>query len=128
MFEIYMGILTVLASGVMTYIVGRLILRNTKNQLISSVKTLASSEQGQNIIIDLIENMLQYEDMQKALYTVGGLIGSGARKGLGIQKSSGKFSLTDIAIQIGAEWLGLNKIQGESQPLSNRKQSGLNIE
>lgn len=51
------------------------------------------------------EGWLNSETGQKALYQIGGLIGTGARSGLGLQKRGGKRGLMDVAIELGSEFL-----------------------
>lgn len=45
---------------------------------------------------DFISEMTENEELQKKLYTIGGIIGSGASSGLGLQKKNGKMGWTDL--------------------------------
>jgi len=51
-----------------------------------------------------INEAVNDENLQKQLYFIGGILGSGIGKGVGIQKGSGKFGFKDIAMQIAAQW------------------------
>ena len=116
-----------IASPFATYIVGKAILKNTQKHIIDDLIAFLDSEECDNII----EGLVSSEKVQKALYTAGGLIGSGASQGLGLQKGSGKMKLQDIAIGLIAGFMQqkglLPQQQAPAQALNDRKRT-LNIE
>jgi hypothetical protein len=64
---------------------------------------------------NLVKEAQTNENFQKDLYTIGGLIGSGAKGGLGITNKSGRFKWQDIAAELAAKWIE-NGITGSSSP------------
>lgn len=58
---------------------------------------------------DLFENILKNvssdEELQKLLYQVGGILGSGVRSGVGIAApKTGRFKWQDLAMEIAGQW------------------------
>ena len=76
-----------------------------KQGLKTVIDTEKITETIQNAVEEVLDTALSDSEMQKKLYSVGVLIGSGISKGTGIQ-SSGKFKFEDI---IG---IGLAKLFG----------------
>lgn len=75
-----------------------------------------------------IEDWLNTEEAQKAIYTIGGLAGSGAAQGLGIQKRGGKRGLLDVVLELGANYFSSKKQNPDTeQPTTNLKKSNPHI-
>lgn len=54
---------------------------------------------------NLVKNVVNDEELQKMVYQVGGLIGSGIRGGAGIDLGKGgKFKWQDALVQLGAQY------------------------
>ena len=58
-----------------------------------------------DIFIDLAEEATQNEDLQKNLYTIGGLVASGAKSGFGLKSGGGKLKWQDLLMQIAASYV-----------------------
>jgi len=116
-----------IASPFATYIVGKALLKNTQKNIINDVIEFLDSEECDNVI----EGLISSEKVQKALYTAGGFIGSGAAQGLGLQKGSGKMKLQDVIIGLATGFMqrqGLfSQQQAPTQTLNERRRT-LNIE
>ena len=67
-----------------------------------------------------VEEWLNSEKGQKALYSIGGMIGAGARQGIGLGKGGGKFSFADLATQIVG---GFFNKQGQQTPSGQQSQT-----
>lgn len=52
-----------------------------------------------DIFEDFIYDIADNEDLQKKVYLIGGLLGSGVRQGVGIGKKGGKLSLENLVMQ-----------------------------
>lgn len=92
-----------------TYFLTKRTVKNIKNELKTEVEAWLNSEKG-----------------QKALYLIGGLLASGMKSGLGIQKGSGKLSLEGLVAQIVGSFIQsrLPQPSGETsqiQPSSGEK-------
>jgi len=62
----------------------------------------------QDIAFSLIEEAQTNETIQKQIYTIGALLGTGIANGSGINKSlkgGGKLSLNNIIAEIAANWI-----------------------
>ena len=116
-----------IASPFVTYIVGKAILKNAQKNIINDIIAFLDSEECDNVI----EGLVSSEKVQKALYTAGGFIGSGAAQGLGLQKGTGKMKLQDIVIGLATGFMQRQGIlpqqQEPTQPLNQRRRT-LNIE
>lgn len=70
-------------------------------------KTMRIEEFITNCIENVFEDITRDEKLQKNLYTIGALIGNGAKSGFGLQKRAGKMSMTDLIVQsIAGKFLG----------------------
>jgi len=66
--------------------------------------------------IDLItDEVMKNEEMQKKVYSIGALIGSGIASGAGLQKKGGKFSLQDLVMQVAGQWIQGHIKQGPAR-------------
>jgi len=54
---------------------------------------------------ELLGEVGNNQEFQRKIYLLGGLLGSGVRSGIGLQKSGGKRSWQDLAIQIAGDYL-----------------------
>lgn len=64
---------------------------------------------------DLVYSLPQNEEGAKVLYSIGSLIGSGIRSGVGLQKGRGKFSFQDLIGQVIGNWVQGQLPQGPQQ-------------
>lgn len=55
-----------------------------------------------------VEKWLNSETGVKALYSLGALIGNGAKDSIGIGTKGGKFKFSDLLTQIGINWASKN--------------------
>ena len=55
-----------------------------------------------------VEMWLNSETGQKALYQIGGLVGSGVGAGIGLKKGSGKMKWEDLLMQLAGNFLSGN--------------------
>lgn len=78
-----------------------ILIENTKYDIKEEVKTWLNSEVG-----------------QKALFTVGAIIGNGAKSGFGISAKSGKFKWQDLLGQIAGNYIQ-NTFGGGTQGVQN---------
>lgn len=85
------------------------------------LKRYANSDRFIDIFEDLLEEVAQNEPLQKQIYSIGGLIGSGVRAGVGIGKKGGKMSVQDLIVDIAGQYFR-NKLgnAGNSQTPSNQ--------
>ena len=56
--------------------------------------------------IDFItDEIMKNEDLEKKVYSIGALLGSGIAQGTGLQKKGGKFGIQDLVMQVAGQWL-----------------------
>ena len=69
--------------------------------------------------IDLItDEIMKNDELQKKVYAIGALLGSGIAQGTGLQKKGGKFGLQELIMQIAGQWLagkGVGTTTGQEQ-------------
>ena len=92
-----------------------------------AINLLFSEENIQNVADSVLEYVTNTEEGQKKLYTIGALIGSGVKQGIGIQKQGGKGGFNGLIGQIIA---GFFQGQGlgappEEAPMQETRQVGL---
>ena len=108
------------ASPIATYFIGKRLINQAGSNMIDNVLDIIESDDAKNVL----QNFINQESTQKFFYEVGGLIGSGARSGLGIQKRGGKMGLKDLIISIAANYMGLPQMNNEGiipqQPIKER--------
>jgi hypothetical protein len=68
------------------------------------------------IMEDFVLSFQTNEELQKALYAIGALIGNGAKTGLGLTRSGGKFGFKDIMAQIVGGFVNRYIPQGINEP------------
>jgi len=107
-----------IVSPIATYFIGKRLINQAGNNMIDNIFDVIESEDAKN----LLQNFINQESTQKFFYELGGLIGSGARTGLGIQKKGGKMGLQDLIIAIAGNYLGLPQMTntGQPQPINSR--------
>jgi len=109
-----------IVSPIATYFIGKRLINQAGNNMIDNIFDVIESEDAKNIL----QNFINQESTQKFFYEVGGLIGSGARAGIGIQKRGGKMGLKDLIISIAANYMGLPQMNNEGiipqQPIKER--------
>lgn len=103
--EILYIALTVVMSATTTYLMGK--------YLVSDDKIMGKIEM-------ILGNMVNDVEMQKKVYLLGTLLGSGIAKGSGLQPGGGKFKLEDIIAQGASAFIG-NMLQ---KPLASQPQQG----
>ena len=103
--EILYIALTVLMSATTTYLMG---------------KYLVSDERIMSKLEMILNNLVNDVEMQKKVYLLGTLLGSGIAKGSGIQGSGGKFKLEDVIAQGASAFIG----QMFRQPTQQTPQGG----
>jgi hypothetical protein len=64
---------------------------------------------------EILGEIVQNTEMQKKIYYVGGILGSGVRQGIGIGKGGGKTSMIDIGMKLLEGFLGKKGDSGEQQ-------------
>lgn len=105
--------LEALLSAVITglsFIIGYILVSKKADSLIKNTKKELKGE---------AEAWLNSEKGQKALYTIGVLVGNGVKGGFGIKKGKGKFKFEDIIGQIASRWIeggGADKFLGVTTP------------
>jgi hypothetical protein len=86
-------------------------------------KRMISDDAIMNKLAMILENVTKDEGLQKHVYSIGVLLGSGIAKGTGIQ-GGGKFKFTDIIGQGIAAWFGGKLSPGA--PAEQKSVDGLN--
>jgi hypothetical protein len=69
---------------------------------------------------DLIKEVSENQELQQSLYTIGGIIGSGVKGGVGLElttKRGGKLRLEDIALQLIGQWFSSRSPSPSPTPL-----------
>jgi hypothetical protein len=84
---------------------------------------MISDDAIMNKLAMILENVTKDEGLQKHVYSIGVLLGSGIAKGTGIQ-GGGKFKFTDIIGQGIAAWFGGKLSPGA--PAEQKSVDGLN--
>ena len=75
-----------------------------------------------NAIEDFFEDVSKDEKLRQNVYSLGVLLGNGAKSGVGLQRRGGKFGLQDLILQgIGAYMQGKGLIPSESQDMREVK-------
>jgi hypothetical protein len=97
--------------GIVTYVLIRHMTSNDK--ILDRIEDLSPE------ITKLLIEMLHNTDNQKIIYSVGTLIGQGARVGAGFGGKPGKFNLEGIIGQFIGKIIGGNGEQQQQQPESN---------
>jgi len=100
MFEILMNASISAVITTLSLVIGYYVLSKKAEKLIETNKIQLKIE---------AENWLNSEKGQKALYSIGALIGNGARTGIGLQTKTGKFKFQDLLGQIAGNYIQ-NKI------------------
>jgi len=67
------------------------------------------------IFEDFVADLSENPDMQRKVYVIGGILGSGIRQGIGITKGKGKLKLEDIIMQFVSGY-----IQNKVMPQGNQ--------
>lgn len=121
-------LLSVALSGFTTYFVGKKLMNDTKKGIIKQIPEILP--QITDFFIDDLTDFLHTEDGAKLVYSIGALIGNGARQGLGINAKGGKFKFEDILAQVAAGFIQQYFPTSNPQRSQNRKpdtRTGLNI-
>jgi hypothetical protein len=84
-------------------------------------KFMLSDEKIMNKLDMILGNVVNDVEMQKKVYLLGTLLGSGIAKGSGIQVGSGKFKLEDVIAQGASQFIG-NMFR---QPIQKQEQGAL---
>jgi len=84
-------------------LIGYYVLKRARKEAFSLIGEIICVEKG--LIKADLENWLNSETAQKALYQLGGLIGNGAASGLGIQKGSGKFKWQNLVGELATNFI-----------------------
>lgn len=112
---ISISVLTVCMSAIIPYVI---------------LKKYINPEKISEIFEFVVDDALQNEAMQKKIYTLGGLIGSGVRQGIGIQKQgSGKFKMEDLIMSFAGNFLN-SKLGGlgmTQQDTSQQQEQGSSL-
>ena len=106
MWEIIIMALGSICSPIATYIIAKKIMKDTKDD-----------------IIDEVFDIIQTEDGQKFLYSVGALIGNGIKTGVGISGKGGKFKLQDVLMSAVGQFIQskIPIISGQGQQSSDER-------
>ena len=89
-----------------------------------ALKRYANSSKFLDIFEDIFDEIATNEDIQKKIYSLGGLLGSGIRQGVGIGKRGGKMSFQDLAMQFISGFL--EKSQNKGTNTDSPSETGLN--
>lgn len=88
-----------IAFGVIAFTVGIL-------TTIASIGYIKKSLFFEGILENIILDLSTDEELQKSLYYIGGMIGNGAKTGMGLQPTrGGKFKLTDFLLEMAGEYM-----------------------
>lgn len=79
------------------------------------------------ILEELIKSIANNEELQKNIYAIGGLIGNGAKNGLGIAPKSGRFKWQDLIGELAVGFINnMQKVEpGSTAPSSLPPQTSL---
>jgi len=103
-------------------IVGYLLLKRLRKEAISVAFEIIETKQEE--LMQSGQDLLNSEEGQKLLYSIGALIGNGAMAGTGLKKKSGKFQWQDLAAQVVGSFIqkkvGINPIP-QNNPQIDRK-------
>lgn len=118
-----MSYIDAILNATLTGIITSIILYATMKYLVPRM-----IEDTKNDIKDDIQEWLNTENGQKAIYLIGTLIGNGAKAGIGLSKGSGKFKMEDLIGQAIGSFLqgGMGGLmpqqQGSEQPQQTPQQ------
>lgn len=76
---------------------------------------------GKNNVKDEIYDFLESEEGQKLIFGVGALIGNGAKAGLGLAKTGGKFGIKELVMGIAGKWLERSGILNQEEQPQQQK-------
>lgn len=110
--QIISVLIAVLSGSIMSYIMAKIMVKNVKKEAEPMI------DKAYTQVFTKFRAFLNEEDGQKMIYSLGVLMGNGARTGLGIQKTGGKFKIQDLIMQGVGQYIQ-SKIQGVAQPTSN---------
>lgn len=96
MFEILLNASISAIITTLSLVIGYYVLSKKAEKMIETQKILIKNDVGK---------WLNSETGQKALYSIGALIGNGARTGIGLQTKTGKFKLQDLIGQIAGQYI-----------------------
>lgn len=123
---------TAVISGITTYIVGKRLLRETKTDLKQQI--LDVTPDLIDFLLGEVEHYIASPEGAKVIYSIGGLIGNGAKQGLGLTSGRGKFKFEDILAQIAGGFIqryvpamGRAASTGSKSENRNTNKKGLNI-
>ena len=99
----YVKILSPYLVFLFTVAMGYWAMKRIERRAISLIGEVVAFEKGQ-IKVDL-EKWVNSEVAQKALYSLGGMIGSGAMAGSGLQPKGGKMKFPDLIMQLASTFI-----------------------
>lgn len=70
-----------------------------------ALKRWANDEKFVEICDFLLTEVTENVEWQKRFYVIGGLVGNGIRKGVGIGKTGGKFKIEDVLGQVVSSFI-----------------------
>lgn len=111
------------------------------SSLISTITLVIAYIYTQRMIKNTVENIkrelkleletwLNSENGQKAIYSIGAIIGNGAKSGFGLQTKGGKFKWQDLVGQIASQYIQQKFIPQQRFPrgAESTPSTSLNIE
>jgi len=112
MLEIILSAVITTIITTFSIVIGYYVLTKKANEMIETNKKTLKND---------MEIWLNSETGQKALYSIGALIGNGAKSGIGIQTKSGKFKWQDLIGQIVGSYVQGNILPkiAQTNPLIN---------
>jgi len=73
------------------------------------------------------ESWLNSDNGQKAIYSIGAIIGNGAKAGFGISTRGGKFKLENLVSEIAGKWIQERFIPQGNQTMQQKRSSSNNL-
>jgi len=84
-------------------------------------------EKYKNQLKNEAEQWLNSDNGQKAIYSIGAIIGNGAKAGLGINARSGKFKIENLVGEIASKWIQERFIPQQQQQSQQKRSTSNNL-
>lgn len=104
------------------YLLSAILILFVLNKAKNAVKDLFNVEKLLDSLLDYVN---KNEDVQKRIYALGGLIGAGAKQGLGVGAGSGKFKWQDMIGQLIGGWIQTKASQTVGAPPPSTQGQGV---
>lgn len=104
-----MDLVEVFIMGLIGFLSGALV-------MVFAYYQLKRSEFLEESLTNFLTTVQNDEELQKALYTIGGIIGQGAKAGFGVAPKTGRFKWQDLIVDLGTQYLQKTIINPSPSP------------